>query len=76
MEFISDITITQKAYSIISINIIPPTLLNWQEGTLELILVYIIKTASAVPGVNLYIMEWKLYKQWWSTIPPISINPP
>jgi hypothetical protein len=26
MEFISDITITQKAYSIISINIIPPTL--------------------------------------------------
>jgi len=28
MEFISDITITQKAYSIISINIIPPTLLN------------------------------------------------
>jgi hypothetical protein len=57
MEFISDITITQKAYSIISINIIPPTLLNWQEGTLELILVYIIKTASAVPGVNLYIME-------------------
>ena len=30
MEFISDITITQKAYSIISINIIPPTLLNWK----------------------------------------------
>jgi hypothetical protein len=28
MEFISDITITQKAYSIISIYIIPPTLLN------------------------------------------------